>query len=65
MNIISCGNCGTVIDLSRIEEPNIENNDGDIILEQASWNGCSDGYKPAIKCPSCKTKIYYHNGDKA
>lgn len=63
MNIISCEGCGVVLDLGRINAPNMEDKDGNINNETASWR--NSNYEPKIACPVCKTKIFYIDGNKA
>ena len=55
MNLISCENCGVVLDLSRIEMPEIEDED---------WVVNRD-YVPTIMCPCCQSRILYSNGRMA
>jgi len=61
MKIISCGNCGVLLDTDRIPKPDIENEDGSINNEVAEWN--SGDFYPTISCPCCKDRIFYNDGD--
>jgi DNA-directed RNA polymerase subunit RPC12/RpoP len=68
MNLISCENCGSVLDKKRIKVPDsfwIENDEDDLDCEVdlriAAWDG--DSYVPTIECPCCKTRIFYDCGD--
>lgn len=53
MNLISCDHprCGVVLDLDKIDIPEIYNDDDCVIEDNAYWSG-SD-YLPKIKCPAC------------
>ena len=46
MNLISCENCGVVLDLSRIEKPDIEDEDGGVNRDVAAWV-CGTLYRPS------------------
>lgn len=61
MKIISCENCGGVIDIDRIDEPIIYNDDGTINEERAIY--IKRDFHPAIICPLCKSKIAYDSGN--
>ena len=53
MNLISCNNCGVVLDLSNMDFITIlteEDNNTDI-----EWNG--DCYHPVLPCPVCKSDV--------
>jgi len=63
MNLISCENCGVVLDLSRIEKPDIEDEDGGVNRDVAAWV-CGD-FVPTIVCPCCQGSILYSNGRRA
>ena len=52
MNLMSCGNCGVVLDKNRLPFPDtIENEDGCIDPERGAWDG--HNYVPYVKCPVC------------
>ena len=61
MRLISCEDCGVVIDTDRLVEPNITNEDGSINFNLAIWNG--DEYVPAILCPNCSSRITITSGE--
>jgi predicted Zn-ribbon and HTH transcriptional regulator len=65
MNLISCENCGVVLDKDRIKEPDMyDDHDEDgtsINKDRAVWY--NRDYVPAIQCPVCKVQIVYDNGD--
>jgi len=63
MNLISCENCGVVLDLSRIEMPDIEDEDRNVNTEIAAW--VDRDYVPTIVCPCCKGRILYSNRRRA
>ena len=51
MHLVSCDNCGVVIDLDKIGVPDPY----DCPIEKKVWDG--DGYVPAVECPVCKSKV--------
>ncbi len=54
MNLISCNNCGVILDKDKLKFPkNIvyENCDG-VDLSKAIWDG--NDYVPFVKCPACE-----------
>jgi len=56
VNLISCDNCGVVLDSDKLSFPtDIYNDDGSINSEYASWNG--EDYVPKAKCPVCSEEI--------
>ena len=63
MNLISCENCGVVLDLSRIEMPEIEDEDWVVNRDVAAW--VNRDYVPTIMCPCCQSRILYSNGRMA
>lgn len=52
MNLKSCKNCGVVLDLDCTYSPPLYDDQGDLILENAYWDG--EEYVPKIRCPVCK-----------
>ncbi len=69
MNLISCAFCGTVINKSRIPEPEIWDKKGKLIPNSYSFTYVEDekekDYHPIINCPVCIGKILYRTGDMA
>lgn len=55
MNLISCSNCGVVLDKNKIDFPDVYDNHGTVILGEAEWDG--DKFVSSISCPVCKKKI--------
>ena len=56
MNLISCDQCGIVLDKSKIIFPSIYDHDTqEVIPENAEWDG--DSYIAVIDCPVCGAKI--------
>lgn len=51
-----------MLDKSRIPEPNIHDEHGNV-NNNAAWDG--DNYVPVIDCPACDTVIRYTDGDTA
>jgi primosomal protein N' len=60
MRLISCENCGIVIDIDRIKEPLIYNEDGTVDISKCRWDGVN--HIPTIECPCCKKNISYSDG---
>lgn len=65
MTIISCGNCGVMLDTDKISQPDIykeeEEDNYEVDLKKAFWDG--DEYVPKISCPVCKDHISYRTGE--
>lgn len=66
MNLISCGCCGVVLDKDRIPEEYIWVEDPDdggetVNTKIAAWG---EEWEFTIKCPACKNRIFYGNGDE-
>ena len=57
MNLISCNECGVVLDKDRITKPNVFTPDIEYIQGNSVWDG--DKYVSVITCPVCKSKIRY------
>lgn len=61
MNLISCDNCGIVIDKEKIPEPDMWQEDiygeEEINANRAVWDG--NDYIPIFPCPLCKEPIEY------
>ena len=56
MNLISCDNCGIVLDKDKYIFPeDIYNDEGSVRLELAQWNG--DSFVAYIHCPVCDAPI--------
>ena len=62
MKIISCGNCGILIDTDRLTLINIVGEDG-AFISAAIWNPVSADYEPPLCCPACKETISSISGD--
>ena len=68
MKLISCESCGAVLDMDRIEEPDMYEGDeggyGDTVsISDKKSLYKYGGYVPAINCPVCKTLISYSTGE--
>lgn len=62
MHLISCKNCGIVLDGEILNFPKeIEKDDGSIDIEKASWNSLTQEFLPYVKCPVCKSPIQKEN----
>jgi len=56
INLVSCDNCGVVLDASKLDFPDdIYRDDGGIDTGKATWDG--DDYVPFVKCPVCQSKV--------
>ena len=56
MYLISCDNCGVVLDGNKLPFPSdIYNDDGSVNEHAASWNG--NGFVPKTKCPVCGEEV--------
>ena len=57
MNLISCGNCGVVIDASKLEFPDdIYDEDGTVIPSLCMWDD-KGNIIPKVLCPVCGADI--------
>lgn len=73
MNLISCENCGNVLNKDRIKIPDkiydLLNTIYDERIEKEVikywvWNRNENEWGLYITCPACKTKIFLDTGDK-
>jgi len=55
MNLISCDECGVVLDANKIIFPVYIQDEQGIISDKAAWNG--EEYVPVIQCPVCQSDI--------
>jgi len=56
MNLVSCDECGVVIDRDKIIFPEVYDHDSqELIYEDAEWNG--EDYVAVVPCPVCKGNI--------
>ena len=53
MNLISCGNCGIVLNNDKLQEPEMHDEDGSL---NGDWINCE--FQPAIPCPVCKNDVF-------
>ena len=55
--LISCDNCGVVLDKGKLDVPNMEDYEwaSHIPLELFEWDG--DEYQPTVECPCCKERF--------
>jgi len=61
MNIISCTNCGVVLDADMLNFPSmhyayLDDDCTEIDTSKAEWDG--DRYVPFVDCPVCKEKVF-------
>lgn len=54
-NLITCRNCGVVLDTDYLPEPVTEDQNGDIVPYNVEWDG--EKYHPKYTCPVCETKF--------
>ena len=57
MNLISCANCGVVLDKNRLTFPDIYDDDGEIIRGTAEWDSYLERFVAITPCPVCKEPI--------
>lgn len=58
MNLISCNNCGVVLDADNLRFPeDIWDEDGCVDTDLADWDHYTERYKAAVPCPVCKEKV--------
>ena len=62
MRLISCENCGILLDTERIEKPDIYDGEDGEISQEAVYVYFK-GFIPTIICPACERRIRYDNGD--
>lgn len=55
MNLISCDECGVVLDKNKITVPNIYLEDGCIDTNKSVWDG--ETFVPIVRCPVCDSKV--------
>lgn len=55
MDIVSCTNCGVVLDVSKLPFPEIELEGGNIDTANATWTG--DSWVAITPCPVCQDFI--------
>lgn len=55
VHLISCDECGVVLDLDKLTVPNIFLEDGCIDTNVAMWDG--EHHAPTVQCPVCNSKI--------
>ena len=58
MNLISCVNCGVVLDRDMIAFPDIYGyNSQNIIMKNVEWDNDRDDYVAVVPCPVCGRNI--------
>ena len=59
MNLISCSNCGVVLDKDVLPFNDNFYTDDDVVDDTlATWNTVTDeGFTPYVPCPVCKEKV--------
>jgi len=61
VNLISCDNCGVIMDANKLTFPvDVCDYGGEVDNDKAGWNG-SD-YVPKVSCPVCKAPILKSEG---
>ena len=61
MNLISCNQCGTVLDKDKLHFPDISKEDGTIDTTVATW--INDRFVSTVSCPVCNANIYEEDND--
>jgi hypothetical protein len=51
MNLISCDNCGVVLDAEKIDFPSSIYKDGEVDESRAVWNKETRDFTPFTRCP--------------
>ncbi len=60
MNLISCNQCGTVLDKEKLIFPSTHHHDYQTLIEEnVKWNG--SGHVAFINCPVCSAEILETN----
>lgn len=57
MNLISCDNCGVVLDAGKLEYPQGLDPSDPFDVDKMVWNSDRRGWVPAVPCPVCEAKI--------
>lgn len=58
MKLISCKECGIVLNLDRLEFPkNWWNEDGEVDTSKAIWDSDTMSYVPYVRCPVCNSEV--------
>jgi uncharacterized protein with PIN domain len=55
MNLISCENCGVVLEARRLKFPESAFDSDDELVEQAVWTG--ERFTTSAPCPVCNERI--------
>ena len=55
MNLISCNECGVVLDKNKLSFPDVEDDGSPIDNTKAAWDGRSIVAK--VDCPVCKSDV--------
>lgn len=55
MRLISCDNCGIVLDDDKVKWPEMWDDEGEFIEGSGQWDG--DRFVPVMPCPVCKEEI--------
>lgn len=53
MNLVSCEYCGVVVDIDRLDFPDINEGTDSLVDDKAAWDG--EKYVSSLPCPVCKT----------
>lgn len=57
MNLMSCENCGVVVDGDNLPFTQDFMNEDGVDDTKAVWSGVYDGFVPAVPCPVCGSMI--------
>lgn len=59
MNLISCNNCGVVLDQNKLNFPtDIRDEDGCIDPGEGAWDPDYGEHRPYIECPVCESQVF-------
>lgn len=58
MNLVSCNNCGVVLDKNKLKFPDdIYKDDGCVDTGKGVWDSYHDVFVPFVKCPACSEPV--------
>ena len=57
MNLISCANCGVVLDRDMIAFPDTYDDSQKLVMKNVEWDNDRDDYVAVVPCPVCGRNI--------
>lgn len=59
MNLISCNNCGVVLDQNKLDfAEDIHDKDGCVDPDKGAYDQDRKDYYPYVKCPVCESQVF-------